>query len=835
MRDGRVGLWCAIAFFAGCVLSLQQPVEAPQDTLVDAAAVLGVSGFLSAWCLRRRWRWALSVTLLSVAFLGWAHAGHARQREAAVSVVGRLDPQPELARFEAELLESFLPPDAADADVLDRFQPDADDPPWRAQAILRCLDGSDGRHPVHGMITLVAPASAASLEAGDVVTGVGWISGVASPRNPGEADQVPSAWRHGLAGRLKMDVPPHRIQAAPWWMHLRNTMRRWVDADLCASLQPHATPEVQALVVAMTTGRRLPGYACLRSIFARTGLSHFLAISGFNVAVLFGMGVVLMELLHVPGVVRGPVLLITGGLFLALVDVEVSVLRAGMAGMLAGASLWFGRGWRGDGTLGVSALVTLVMDPWSAVHPGFQLSYAAVLALRRGTEPVDHALVRVMRSACRLAGVLEAGVVRAVRLALAASVAAWMVSTPITLACMGNASPWCAVASTMLGPLAAAITVLASVAAVLGGLPVLGWVLGAPLAWLAALFLWTVERVGEWPGCSVHTQPMDGWLAALVLAALFGAWNTCLRPAWRLASLGGAVVMLGLALRHPPPAPMLPSDGASPAFHWISLAVGDGSVHVLQAEDQAVLFDAGTISRPGVGSGVVVPALRSLGVRDLLAIVVSHPHLDHFAAIPEVVDSIPTRVVVLTEAWRGARDRPGAPAELLRWLASHGVPVEEASEGWTLRQGPVLWMAVHPPAGFRAAAVNDGSLGFLLHHDRLPGRPLALLLGDAQDAAVARYLSRRDLLRPWVMELPHHGGWRPLAQTLCEWVHPSFVMQSTGQRRFRRDRLSPSLGDATRGVTCRDGALRFTWDPDSDGSRGFLEHWTKGGWRWLEP
>ena len=144
-----------------------------------------------------------------------------------------------------------------------------------------------------------------------------------------------------------------------------------------------------------------------------------------------------------------------------------------------------------------------------------------------------------------------------------------------------------------------------------------------------------------------------------------------------------------------------------------------------------------------------------------------------------------------------------------------------------------MWRCLHPPAGFRAGVVNDGSAALVLTHARITDRPLALLVGDAQDQSIARLLARRDILRPWVMELPHHGGWRPLAQALCEWVQPSFVMQSTGARRFRRDRFEPCLRDVVRGATCRDGALRFSLDPSNLPPR--LEHWSGQGWTPLRP
>ena len=274
MRNGRFGLWCALAFFAGCVLALERPISPHEDLLIDLVWVGAFAGFTLTLVLRRRARAMGAVAVLSVMMLGWAHAGHAWQREPDHSLIDRVDDQPELVRFEAELVERFSPPDAADTDLLDRFQPDADDPPWKALAELRCQDGRHGRIRAAGLVSLVAPDTARALEQGDVVTGVGWLSGVQAPRNPGEPDLRDGAWRRGMVGRLKMDVAPTRVGVAPAWMHARTLARQWVDANLIGALQPHAPTEVQTLVVAMTTGRRLPGYATLRATFAQTEIGR---------------------------------------------------------------------------------------------------------------------------------------------------------------------------------------------------------------------------------------------------------------------------------------------------------------------------------------------------------------------------------------------------------------------------------------------------------------------------------------------------------------------------------------------------------------------------------
>lgn len=786
MHDGRVGLWCAIALFIGCCAGLALPCAAPFDALLDAACGAGVVMAALVWCLRGH-RWvALVLALLMCALLGVIRAGHEVMRTDHDDAVGMLRDEPVLVRFQATLLESPAPPDHANRDVLDGFQASADEPRLQADATLVHLHDGTSIVPATGHVSLMMPGLTSDLHTGEVVEGIGWLMPATTAANPGERDPRVGAWQRGWVGRLLLESQPTRVMAAPWLMRVRSWLQSCADRNLLRSLGDSTGSPVATLVVAMTTGRQLPGYATLRQTFSATGLSHFLAISGFNVAVLFGVCGVCLEALRVPWWLRGWCLILTGVLFLTVVDVEVSVLRAGVAGVMAGTSLTFGRGWRGNGVLATAAIGTLLVDPWSARNVGFQLSYGAVLALRYGSDPVDRCLAICWPKRWTLQDGWVLVWMRGLRLAFAASLAASLMSTPITLLSFGSISPWCAVASTMLGPLAALLTVIASIVVVIGWIPFIGPMLGWPLWCLGWLFLQAVLWVGTWPLCMVMLlPPTSGPVCA-------------------------------------PPDPSV--------LEWVALAIGDGSVHVIRCGGKVVVFDAGSISRAGAGSSVVVPALRALGVDHIQAIVVSHPHLDHYSAIPEIVQAFPVQRVVVTEAWMRVRDQTSACGFLLSWLAKRDVPVHCMVEGDTIRQGPLIWRSIHPPKGFVPTAVNDGSLGFIIQHEALPERPAVLLLGDAQDQAIARCLARRDILRPWAMELPHHGGWRPIAQALCEWVHADMVLQSTGQRRYARDRFDVVLRETPRGVTCRDGALRFTLDPARQPQPARLERWVGGRW-----
>ena len=262
MREGVPGLCCAIALFIGTCAGLS--LSPGDDAWVDAALMAAIALSMAAWLTRRRTTPSWWMVLLAVALLGVVTAGIGATGRPLEALQGLVDPEPTLVRFEARLLERFRPPDAARTDTLDAFQPDAESPPWNATAELVALHGEEGRRPVTGRVTISAPTGPHDLKPGDRVEGVGWLAGPSAPMNPGEGDMRRATWNAGWVGRLRVDsVPACREPAGPLDL-LLDGVRRFADQSLVEALEGWCDGPTRALVVAMTTGRRLPGYAALR-------------------------------------------------------------------------------------------------------------------------------------------------------------------------------------------------------------------------------------------------------------------------------------------------------------------------------------------------------------------------------------------------------------------------------------------------------------------------------------------------------------------------------------------------------------------------------------------
>ncbi|MSR33438.1 MAG: MBL fold metallo-hydrolase [Phycisphaerales bacterium] len=842
MRNGILGLLVALILFASVSIGLSlKPglgAELLIDFLIAASACLAVVVFACGT------RGALVTAFFSLVFIGIAWGGHASTRESLENIRAKIGSNPALIQFKAELVEQFKQPEAPEEDVLDQFQNAVEPPRFRALAQMIHVSSKCDLVPCSGTVTLFIDGDGAEFSTGDVLEGVGWIRGVGIPHNPGEIDLRVRSFRNNNGGSISVAGNPKIVFKASnrnnFYVLCRERVCGWVDNNLLKTISFVAPPKIQALVVAMTTGRELVGYRGLRESFSASGLSHFLAISGFNLAVLFGAVWICMELFHLPWIIRGWFLVCTAIVFLFVVDVETSVLRAGIAGILVGVSVACDRGWKADGLLAVAAIFTIACDPWAAWNPGFQLSYGAVLALRYGSEPIGKFLALPWKIFPYLPKIIPS-FIKPVSVAFSASIAAWLMSTPITESHFGSVSVWSAIASPVLAPLAAVITVLASLACLVGSIPGVSVVLGYPLTLFASIFLWLSDCVGQLPAANIRGGVVPWWWSVTELGALCACWLSNLvlikRGAFFLF-----VFLLITALFFPL------SIYAAPCLGWklrmTSISVGDGSAHVVETQNSCVLFDAGTISRRAGGSKLIVPALKAIGCSRFNAVFISHPHLDHFSALPEIANAFEIDNVYATEAFINFRSSQYAPGVLIDYLQTRGLKITVLTAGEKIKFDGFVWTVLHPQIGYHSRIVNDGSLTFQIE----PENPMRLesttkitsqaswltLCGDSQTEAIAHILASASFRPSLVMELPHHGAWSDGVQELVQKTNPNILIQSTGYQRFRFDKIGPVVQNIIRGVTCRDGALRVTWFEREFNNRItnqiLLERWEGEGW-----
>ena len=629
--------------------------------------------------------------------------------------------------------------------------------------------------------------------AGDRVRATGWVRTLGATTNPGGFDGERWSASRRVAAIMDAESPAMVASEGPD-PGIDGTLARWrarVEDRLHQSMPEWASNAARALVGASIIGVSWPGASLANDAFAGTGIQHLVAISGFNMGVLAAVALVPLARLRKPRL-EGIALILLAAVFAASIHTEVSAVRAALMAAGVGAVRLAGLRCSGEAVVAIAAIVIVSADPPQAANPGFQLSFAAVIGLMRASRPLERALTR----ACTGDGIASVLLRKAIP-AASASVAAWSATAPITVTHFGQLALWAIPVTIALSPLFAALVVAGSAAPALHALsPPIGSAVGAFAAADAQVLVRMASLATYLPGAIVRTG------------------------------------VTGPGQVEPP--------GVSHMLRIDSIDVRDGSCHLIRSRSAAILFDAGSLGSATLGSGTVVPALHALGVRRIDAIVVSHANFDHYSAVPEVIEAMGARrLLVSLDSLERARKSPrGSMAALLHHAHDAGCTVATVGQGDEFAIGAdmhvqVLWppraVAVAPPPAAptppptttgrkrpRGMSENARSVTMLVEvRGEGPDPARALMSGDLSGHgcdAVTEQIHRLSGTIA-VAEVPHHGSPDAAAVRMISALAPDAVIQSTGARRLQRDAIASML---TFTEPFADGATRS----DTDGTRG---------------
>jgi competence protein ComEC len=570
---------------------------------------------------------------------------------------------------------------------------------------------------------------------------------------------------------------PERLDAlVPGPSYLVGRLREKAREKMLAALpdRPYA-----GVLVALAIGDQQAIPPAQWQLFARTGVSHLMSISGLHVTMVASLLAGLVSFcwrrseplaLALPAQKAAALAGFAAAFAYCLVSgFAVPAQRTlYMVGVVA-AALWLGRGTSASRVLAAALLAVLALDPWAVLSPGFWLSFAAVAVIfhvSTGVTGRPHWLAQWGR------------VQWAVTVGL----------TPLMLVLFQQVSLVSPLANALAIPL---VSFVVTPLALLGAALPLDWPLAlghaileammAALAWLAALpsALWRQHAPVPW------TVPL----------ALLGI-------AWLLLPRGFPARWLGAALAVPMFA--VPPPGPAAGELWITvLDVGQGLAVLARTERHVLLYDAGPAysALADSGSRVVLPYLRGEGVARLDALVVSHDDRDHAGGAASVLGAIPVGVL-----WSSLPDS--------HELLSAGTPSEPCAAGRAWAWDEISFEFLHPVLPGRERRANNRSC--VLRIASPGGR--VLIAGDIERAAERELLRRvPELLPAEALMVPHHGSATSSSPEFVERVAPRYAVFTVGYRnRFghpREDVLERYL-DAGSAVLRTDAAgaieMRFS-------------------------
>ena len=554
---------------------------------------------------------------------------------------------------------------------------------------------------------------------------------------------------------LELDA---RAPPTPLPVRLRAVVRGRIDA-----LYPERAGLGEALILA----RRERLSRDLRDRWARAGLAHLLAISGFHVGVIAALLYLLARRVGL-GPARAPLAAAAGSwAYVLAIGSPVAATRAAfiLAALAAGRLL--GRRVSPLGALATAFVAVLAARPHAITSVAFQLSFAGAAGLVLLAPPVSRALRT--RPLARLPASLRTG--------LASGIAATAATLPLVAWHFGYFAAAGIPATLLAGPLVAAaipgmlLSILLSFIA-----PPLAAVFAGGTDLCLQLADAIVSAVAVIPGASVWTPRW--WIAAATSGfAAYGliarGFALRLRPRVRAAVLLCCLAAAGVAW----PIPALTGRGG--AMELVFLDVGQGDAVAIRTPGRRwILVDTGPRS-PGFDSGerIVLPYLRRRGASRLDALVLTHPDLDHIGGANAVLSGLDVLRVL----------DPGAPAArpayvvALERARARGATWYAARAGDRVSVDGVTLEVLHPGGAADSAAsedANDQSVVLLLRY----GDFSALLPGDAP-AAVEEALLAAGLIPPLdILKAGHHGSRTSTSWRLLESARPELSVVSAGAR-----------------------------------------------------
>ena len=360
-----------------------------------------------------------------------------------------------------------------------------------------------------------------------------------------------------------------------------------------------------ALIPGMVLGDTSKQSAEFKNAMKRSGLTHLVAVSGANFALVSAFVLWMMQFLFSTMKYRLSATAISLIAFIALVRPSPSVLRAAAMAAVLLVAQGTKRGRDSLPALGFAMAAVVLADPWQARDAGFALSVLATAGLLLFAPVLVEKLSNHMPE--KLAQ------------ALAPPVAAIVFCSPIIVALSGYLAPMSVIANLLAAPFVAPITILGFIAALLSPVvspisSLLIWIIRIPAAAIALIAHWA----SSFPVLTLRTGRIGFAIVAIFTVAL-----------WILKKWFKQIIALTLI------AIMTISFLQRwPGGDWqvANCDIGQGDSMVINlGNHRGLVID--------VGPDPVAEdrCLKALGIKEIPLMILSHFHADHVAGLPGAI------------------------------------------------------------------------------------------------------------------------------------------------------------------------------------------------------
>jgi len=638
------------------------------------------------------------------------------------------------------------------------------------------IKSADGWAEISGTVKFYVGEAAESFGVGDVFESFCKIKTFSSADNPGQFDVRQNMANRGVfvsaSTKSAEAIKITERRGDSFFSKAQGKLRTIATMGVESGLD---SEDAAGMLNALLLGNRSKISRDIYKAFGKTGLLHFISLSGMHVGIFVWSVWWFGKKCGLACVGRAVLCILALGVFVVIVPARTATLRASLMCLVFFMGHVFKRKSSVLNSLGIAAIIIMLFRPRDVFGAGFAMSFGAVLGILffgRGLGEIFFWPIRKIRYAFARRALAAAANI------LAVGISAWIGVSGVLVWHFHEVHPLSPLWTVLAFPFVSVI--------LMGGvfkiflsvlLPSLGGYFGAVLGAVVNFFIFFVRLLAEVPGNVIVVGKISGWVI-LGYYLLVGFWGLRLFQHKMIKHIccgaGMVFIFSGVMVFNP--------GRIRDGLHFDVLSVGAGQCAAAElAGGEFLMFDCCSISKNDVGSKIVLPYLNYSGIKKIEAVYLSHNDIDHYNGVAEAIEGRTVGKFYLVDKFISQMGSSNTAGVFGDFLKSRGLEINRPEEVMSYGETTVrkLWPGADGGDGL---SDNDSSLVMMIEY---AGRKI-MLCSDISLAGQTELARLYEGLDVDVLISPHHGSVNTAMDGFAGVFKPEYVITSCAGYQYDR-------------------------------------------------
>ncbi|WP_168190028.1 DNA internalization-related competence protein ComEC/Rec2 [Caloramator sp. E03] len=466
-----------------------------------------------------------------------------------------------------------------------------------------------------------------------------------------------------------------------------------------------------------------------RESFNQLGISHILAVSGFNIGIIFYFLKYVLK--NIPANIRDIISLLLCFIYTFLSGFQPSILRAFLLIVLITIAKIIRRTVDLITMITIVGYIMLIINSYYIYNPGFLLSFSAtygIVLLKNKIKSLFPEL-KIFKD--------EA----------ATAISAFIATLPIVLWYNGYVSLISVIVNIMISPLIAFLTILSFTSSIIYAVIRLSFIL-YPVVYLGSLFINIVNFLTKINSILVFGRPNLVFIISYyILILLFFDFIKYKKEYFYINTV--IIFSMVFSLFYNP---------HTLKIHFLNVGQGD-SIFIETPERGSILIDTGPeFSEYSAARDVVAPYIKRCGYNKIDMLVLTHLHNDHAGGFEYLVNNFKVKSVIS-----------------FKKLIGKNYDFIELSKGDSIKIKNLVIDVLYPDGDEESLEGNETCIVLNLKYKRFS----ILLTSDAQKSVMDSIEGDFD-----VVKIPHHGSKESFSDNFFKNSKINIAVISVGKNNF---------------------------------------------------